>query len=318
MNPRAPRTLVLGAAAGLPLLVLSASYLLMVLEHGTWSLGNVVVHEDGRHTFWQTLFFTDHFLREIPIVVFTVLAVQWAWPSGPRGRPGGPVATGALLLAIALVVACLVHATANVGWSESLLSLGQYRTRGEQASYGAHWDYHLLHLLFLFLLTRVFVAWWAGEGQTRMAWWLAAFLLATLLFVPTLKPFTDVFYVAHQAREIATHTLIMWPWLIAWRVIETGGPEAPEALTRPVAVIRQRPWSLLLLLIIPMALLILLLRQDIGALAQRDAPALYLYAPHAFEHSLDLIFALSLMAAWPALKRVFGRPEREAQRAAGS
>ncbi|MCA9727033.1 MAG: hypothetical protein R3E12_12500 [Candidatus Eisenbacteria bacterium] len=62
-------------ALAVPVVTLCGSYLYLTRLHGTWRLFSSVVHEDGRRTLLQTIFYFEHFLREVPVSAFLAIAV---------------------------------------------------------------------------------------------------------------------------------------------------------------------------------------------------------------------------------------------------
>jgi hypothetical protein len=138
-----------------PALVLLASYVWLALDHGTPLLWNVLVHESGRYTFGETVFYFSHFLREVPTVVAYALFLLGvsggvARTTGQDEEPDRDARAGwlALGLAMALVGSALWATAASQGWDSALQDLLQYRTRDDLSGYGTHWRYHWLSTLW--------------------------------------------------------------------------------------------------------------------------------------------------------------------------
>ena len=62
----------------LPLAVLTTAFVILCVHHGTAWPWNTVVHEDGRRTLLETIFYFDHALGELPLDLLLSAAVAGA------------------------------------------------------------------------------------------------------------------------------------------------------------------------------------------------------------------------------------------------
>lgn len=187
----------------LPMLVLSAAFLIICVHHGTAWPWNVVVHEDGRRTLLQTIFYFDHALGELPLDLLLSAAVAGAMLS-PAGQPFGKLTAICLALDLAIFA----------GARDAAPYLFQFHTRdSEPMVYGSHWRYHLLSQTALMLLPLVVLVWKRNRVLTT-AW--VAFAALTLLFGISSASFIDPRYLGHQARELFTHALVTIPLAIGF------------------------------------------------------------------------------------------------------
>jgi hypothetical protein len=196
----------------LPLAVLSAAFVILCVHHSTAWPWNVVVHEDGRRTLLDTIFYFDHAAGELPLDILLGAAVAGAilcaFPAS-AARPLGKLAAVCLALDAVIIA----------GAKERALYLFQFHTRdNEPMVYGSHWHYHLLSQAALMLLPLIFVL--IKYNRVLVTAW-AVFAALTIVFGISSHSFIDPRYLGHQARELFTHTLVTVPLAIAtvltWR-----------------------------------------------------------------------------------------------------
>jgi hypothetical protein len=299
----------------IPAGVLIGSYVWLAMDRGTAGLWNVVVHESGRYTLGQTLFYVAHFLREVPTdiayALFTLAATGGfgtvAPDAAPRGRQLGwfCLAAAVVLCAVALI------ATAGAdGWSSAFMDLFQFRTRDDVAAYGSHWRFHWLSTLWFGAVVGLapVVARMAGRpvaaphrGMERAAW--AYFLAFTAVFGISADVFVDTRYVGHQAREILTHgpvTVLLGVGVMLTAIArlgatrrEAGGPSGNRGAL----------WARVGLgIAIPVYLAVVALSGDVMAAGQSDRGLAAMVAAHYFEHALDyLLVALLVLGGFGLL-----------------
>ena len=205
----------------LPWAVLSAAFVILCVHHGTAWPWNVVVHEDGRRTLLDTIFYFDHALGELPLDLLLSAAVAGAMLCAFPSPTANPLRT---LLAVCLILDAVIIAGAN----QRALYLFQFHTRDEQPMiYGSHWHYHFLSQTALMLLPLVFVS--VRRNRVLITAW-AVFAALTIVFGISTATFIDPRYLGHQSRELFTHTLVTIPLTIAWLVGRTprsaAGPQA--------------------------------------------------------------------------------------------
>jgi hypothetical protein len=298
---------IIAACLGIPAAVLLASWVWLALEHQTLGLWGVVVHESGRYTLGETIFYFGHFLREVPIAIayalFLLSASGSATLDGPdRDRRGTSPARWAFLLGAGVLVGgTLVAAALSAGLGSALQDLFQYRTRDDLAGYGTHWRYHWLSTLWFGAvatlaptLTRR-VPGLPGLGVSRF-WRRAAwgyFIVLTLVFGLSADIFADARYAGHQAREILTHgpvtALAGLGILLAW---SGAGGTRPTARDPDIRVTRLLVGVVLL---VPIHLAVVSLRGDVMAQGQSDLGLSAMVAAHYFEHTLDYLLVLLLL-----------------------
>jgi hypothetical protein len=299
-----------------PVTLLAGAYVWLALEHGTWTLWGVIVHESGRYTLGQTVFFFRHFLREVPVDVamglFCAAAIGSAEPAARRRPP----AAAAALLAVGLVALAFVLEAGEEGSREVARDLLQFRTRDDDAVYGAHWNSHLLSTIWFGAAAYGAAVIWAGRGGLvrprgaartlrAAAWgWVA---LLTVVFGVQADVFTSPRYIGHQAREILTHGLITLPLTIAvlrWvtgRRAHLGADATPVA--RPSRSVQAALW--IAIAGIPIFLVLAFRGADFAATAQLQSGLAGVVAAHAFEHVLDMVLVvlvgLAAVGTGPAL-----------------
>lgn len=304
--------LALVVLLGSPALVLFASYALLAVRHGRWNLFPVVVHESGRYTLTETIFYFRHFVRELPVNTFVAFAV------GILAVQQGPMAAGlsqsrrktdvirrlAGLGALAIPIIALGMTWHQIDRRETWIELAQYRTRDELSEFGSHWRYHLLHVADSFLFSHgllLMARGFAGLGSSSrgmLRWvtvWIVLFGLITLGFGAPLRSLTDPLYLAHQAREIETHRLLtLCPAVgcILWLDHVLGA--ACDLTTSGLRTFWRGVMWIVLATFIPVWIFLMLRHADLPALAGRRVDLWQLAAAHHFEHVLDAIYVVAL------------------------
>ena len=211
---------------GIPAALLFISYAGMCWKVGALWPGDALVHESGRKTLVQTIFWLEHGVRELAIDALLGAAVAGAllsfWPaSAPVSRPLRRrimVWTGGFTLAFVAFV--VTGAWMSSGPRVVLEELMHFHTRlGAPLVYGSHWHTHSLERIALMMLALTLAAGHAvltrrdpsvrrAPGVRVYRWAIGIFLLATLVFRPTLHSLVDSIHIGHQARELFTHSLV--------------------------------------------------------------------------------------------------------------
>ncbi len=294
-----------------PLVVLSISYLYLSLEYQTLSLFSVKLHESGKYTLLQTILYFDHFVREIPtgIVYAFSVSVSFYLLSPLTGvslhsirRIFIPVAFSMLFFLFIVVSGAIYKA----GFESFLLDLFQFRTRDDLVSYGSHWHSHLLDMSFVLLYSLALSFMYRGitgtpgrrinlRGMRLLLIWAAIFIACTMIFIPTIKFLADTRYLAHQLREIATHSMTTVPLAYGGLVLFEGSllKNAGSGRTN-TQLIRIGALLMMAALVIPLFIAVSLMGRDIIAEAQKKASYWNLLASHYFEHTLDYFFVSAL------------------------
>jgi hypothetical protein len=297
-----------------PAAVLTGAFIWLAIDHRAFGLWNVVVHESGRYTLGQTVFYVSHFLREIP----TVLAMALFIVSTSNARIDAPGErdrrTTLVWTMVALSAACLIVAVSFArvsladGTREALQNLIQSYTRDDVQAYGSHWRFHFLSTIWFALAVPV-SAWVGyrflggptpGEFRRSRTWrvaWLY-FLALTVVFGLSLEPILDPRFIGHQAREILTHALTTLP-------LGLGLLAAVHRLAGVQCASRPGRWptaALAGVMLIPAYLGIAVFATDAMATGQTERGLAAVVAAHFFEHVLDFVLAGCLVVGIEGLR----------------
>jgi hypothetical protein len=306
---------------GGPLLILAAAYILLCLESGTVNIFHVVVHENGRHTFLQTLFYFDHFIREVGIGLMTAWGLAAAFslyaPSEPAAghRPKWEIA-----VVMGLLLSAVIGAVSKTGWNGFWLDLFQFRITDHEVAAGSHWHAHLLHVFFILpfsiglsFLYRSSMGIRAAAIHRRslcgiMAW-LGTFLLLTVIFRTPMTPLVEVRPLAHQFREIITHGTVTVPLALSWLGFKECRNFIPGSKCKHDRgfLVYGFLWVLAAALI-PVWILFQLGGQEVLSEAQKQSHYGDLFASHYFEHFLDYLWTVPLAGIF--YSEVFNRRQR--------
>jgi hypothetical protein len=294
---------VIGVLSALPIVVLAAAFGWLALDHRTFALWNVVVHESGRYTFGQTVFYFGHFLREVPVAVTYALFLLAASGGAGTGTPQSPpvrMRPLPLLAAAALLGIAFIAAARSAGVQSALHDLLQYRTRDDEVAFGSHWHYHWLSTLWFGAAVTTGV--WAAQRIRRIPrlalharWSLLAWLWfagLSIVFGVSADVFTNAQYAGHQAREIMTHAAVTLPAGIGLVMIAAAGSSTVQRRVHPIAAALAAAMAVL----IPTHLAVITLAG--GGVMEHGQTELGLgamVAAHYFEHTLDYLFILLLL-----------------------
>lgn len=267
------------------------SYAYLAIHHRRVNLINISIHESGRYTLLQTLFYCSHFLRELPIDTLYTLCIFWTLSVVEPRVLGGWVNPHSypLLAALALFVLVVFSGSiGQVGLKSSLLDLLQARETDEEVAFGAHWQMHGLSTLSLMLIFILPATFFELESVGFISSVFVSFILLSLFFKVGIRSVMDPRWILHGAREILTFCLLIgvplfFP-LIA-RIITEG------RLTTAAAVVA------LAIVLLGTHYTRLTLRTDIGkaSRAQPGLPASCLIFSHFFEHALDFVYMILLL-----------------------
>ncbi len=305
----------------LPALVLLVAYVGVSLQAGTPWPWNRVVHEDGQHTFLETIFYFEHATRELVLDAVLALAVAGAVRHFyPPSRASGDANLARMrawlavwtLAALALILGgtAYVNAFGRYYAAEArgqaiLDNLAQYPTRpGAPLVWGAHWRYHLIER-FAEIALAFFGAGllWLRDGRpdgrhgrsgaSLYATALVVFAAATLVFGVSAQPFRDPTYLGHQLRELVTHTLVTLPLAMGTCFVLARRFSLPASSTRSSL----HAWPVYAAGAVGVAcaafVLIASVLQKAQMYGQKKALAELLF-PHFFEHSLGYVFVSAL------------------------
>jgi hypothetical protein len=314
----------------MPLLYGLAAYIYLAFWHGKPWLLTTLIHENGRLTLAGSLFYFDHFLACVPMILFFALCAAGGFALGaPLPESVAPARARFLavnmLLPVPLYLGVIFMASWQVaGWQRTLDYSLQSIERDGVLSPGGSWNQLQLSnipiglgtIAAAFALGRS----WSGaqhEPPGRLVragrvFLVVAFAVAvglSLLWWPGWEAFLNPRWLAHSVREHATYPLTAIPIALAcilathaYVIRQTGGS---------TAFTLRMPLLALVLLGLGVALLagqlLVLRRTDVLAIAQKPAFAPeglsvgYLLASHVFEHFLDFVFIAPLSAGLYAL-----------------
>ena len=299
----------------IPIITYLISYFYLAYYHRSLLLFNVIVHENGKYSFLQSLFYASHFLGHIPVL--TVLAFLFTgYYLVLTGKIRNPynLQTNKMLiwLLIVFLIISFFSSLTFFGMSETVdFIVGRTQGRGVNGEGGA-WDLHLPSLLllvfflpvYLYLILR-FLKVDIVPSLFGLTYLIAGFLLLIVFnylfnkFDPVIlkRICTDPRYLAHAVRELATFPLTYFPiplYFILLREKSVSGFGA------------EKKHRILQLFLVAFSLIFLAgfiyevwaaILGGIGNLSQKPAFAHggklgipYLLASHYFEHFLDSIY----------------------------
>ena len=288
--------------------VVLASLIAICVHTGTlWPWG-MVVHEDGRRTLAETVFYFEHAARELPIDLLLSVAVAGSvlrfYPAVPRASTGRRQSRRMLfpflVLSAVVMGVILVGAGMQAGVQGVTANLMQMYTReGAVPAPGAHWRYHLLSRLGVMLSCYALTGFSrrlsdqdpsvGPTGSAKVFLIAVAVLLAPGLFVGfTTAPFASSVYLGHQARELVTHTLVTAPWalgLCLWlrqRVMPETGKSGSRGVSGELWIVAGSAVLIYCYLIVGAVIT--------GARAEAQTDSLVrLVAVHFLEHSFSYL-----------------------------
>ena len=296
------------AAVLLAALVMVTSYAWLAIAHGTFWLGDVVVHENGRLTLGGTVGYFEHFIREWPVDILIALGLAAiVRPVVARTAGSRRVAVLATLGALLLPIAALTIAIQRTGWELVRHDLLQSVTRDGVFVWGSHWHSHWLPMVCIALVATALTR---RSLLTVSAWaWLG---VLTMVFGIGTATFTSPQFVGHQLRELVTEVGVMAPFAIGTalagvdgaRRVGLGGLRSTDYHSD------EYRWRTLVALgaaaIIALALGLLTLTLGSTNAIQPGAGWSAVIAAHVFEHSLDYAWVALLTTAavaWGAARR---------------
>jgi hypothetical protein len=299
----------------LPVSVYAFSYIYLAAYHGQAALWNIVVHESGRLTFYETLFYSSHFIAHIPVHIVLALFFVGSFLGFANRAREQTRAWRHLLGAIGLfLLTCLAHSLLTFGMEDTMDYILQRKQGTDRFGEGGSWKLHYPSMMILPLLIPTYI--WAVRrllglptNSGRFAWRfpitaIVGFVLFAGLFET--DPLNEIAhawsnprYLGHSVREIATFTLTYFPlllWLMIKKEQPVPGPYPADARLPTPAIVAFTVFMILFAYQVAVSL-----RADIGSIAQKPDFAVggeltvpYLLASHYFEHFLDtLFFALS-------------------------
>lgn len=300
-----------------PLAILTLMYVWLAVDHRTLLLWHVQIHESGHYTFGETVFYFNHFLREVAIDIAYALFVL-AGCAGAGGLKLGEavdsrrpmvLACVALGAACALIAAAVVGAAGKHGLDSAVRDLLQFRTRDDLSGYGSHWRFHWLSTLWFGVAALLCAPLIARpldgnlsdpRRQMYIARWLPWVYFATLTtaFGLSSKTFLDVRYAGHQAREILTHGPVTGLFALGALQLSTRWLSGSlRRWPRAAPSIRLTPTTcvqLALFVTIPVYLAVVTSSGAVMEVGQSEYGLVAMIGAHFFEHTLDYVLVVLL------------------------
>lgn len=222
----------------LPFGTLTISWLWICINNGSICPLNKIVHEDGKRTLFDTIFYFEHALRELPvdlILAVTIAGAVSSFYSGHSTHFTSIYSKNKRLLWLLgvftfLIIIILPIMTGLQQGSKVLIeNIFQMPTRdGDPLVWGAHWRYHFLSrgcLLVLSFFVVGFYSYWVRSvtkvpiRQENFYFYyvtIGIFVLLSIIFGINKEPFLNAQYIGHQGRELFTHTLVTLPLSIGF------------------------------------------------------------------------------------------------------
>jgi hypothetical protein len=311
-----------------PIVLLIGAYIHMAFRYDKIWLFNTIVHERGKYTLLEVIFYFRHFLWELPIK--TVYAFFLVGTFFYFGRPETSLKDGraapvlprqiiiSIFLALATGVLAFLMTTKAYGFHEALAGLIQSRiSELKPLAIGSHWRNHFLSNIVLYLTSISSVLLYRlieqkGAWQKRRFGFLlpltaAFFVIVTLLFGVNLDPFQVPSYLGHQLREIFGTDLTITMLLSIGILIhlESKFDSGNIQIERKENVIWRKNILYIICSGVPAVLISSFLVLKVltlnikGEMAKLGSTAGWskvdLFAWHFFEHSLDYFYAGALV-----------------------
>jgi hypothetical protein len=311
----------------IPSLLLVGAYIRMAIFHGRLWLFDTIVHENGRYTLLEVIFYFRHFCWEMPMKalysMFIVGAFLYYGKPVSGTKETHTVIPSRLILLSGLAVFLLVSISIimtikDTGFRETMLGLLQYRTSElKPPDFGSHWRNHLLSNVVLFSASALFILYYrlncySGQWMKRqfssfMPLSLGLFVLLTFVFGLTTDPFKTPSYIGHQLREIfgtdipITMLITIGVMICLERKYDKGCIKNNESMENSPASYIQHiiVWSIFTF--IPTFFLIAKVltfdfSDEIERLGGTEGwSTMDIFAWHFYEHFLDYLFVISLV-----------------------
>lgn len=271
-----------------PAIIWIGSYLYLAFYYKRWNIFKVRIHESGHYTFIGTVFYFNHFLRELLPDTFFALTMYWTYHVTHANQPGGEADgyfTRILTALIIFLVGTFIGSVRSVGLRNTLLDLFQFREVDVVVEFGSHWQMHFLSTLTIMLLIILPAFTTEVQEYNLVVILFLAFFAVSILFRTGLKAVQDSRWILHGGREILT----FFPLMVL----------PSYAFNLSIQDVRLNLWSALAIIALVILLLCYLrvyLRSDVRELARGDFEVRYLIASHFFEHVLDVVYIFLLVA----------------------
>lgn len=309
----------------IPLITFTLSYLYLAFYHRQAWLGPVIIHENGRLTLWQSIFYYEHFLAQVPqdIVLSFFIAGSFRLfspaslklHSRPSSRKRRVLLGGCSLL---LLLFSLGATAWDLGWPTTWQILAQYKENDMIFHFGGNWRLSFtanVCTLFLSLAAAIFCTIWITQKPAvidksqilTLGIGVGVLIALAFIFSVDQNTFYNTRYIMHNVREIVTNLSIILPLTLGllwiFHEIPANPPPRPEGLLRQLLTSK---WFMVSCItsagIVGYHLTIgfshsVALHAQQPSFSSQPLPIAYLFAAHYFEHCLDycLICLLSLL-----------------------
>jgi len=304
------------------------SYAYLALWHRKLFLWDTVIHENGRLTLLGSLFYFDHFLGCVPMVILFSLCTVGGFAIGSRASSSADVLRTSFVAVVLLLVSFLFVLLAffaslyMVGWHRTIEYVFQRIERDGVMSKGGTWNVLQLSNIPIALVaigassSLVSYARWAdSSGDTNLIiGGITCIAVAAILCVgiSTLnwcgwQSFLNPRWLAHSTREVVTYPLTGLPIALTSVLLVELYISGTNTYTVGPPLL-----SLMLIgtsVVIVIGQLMLLKNVDVSAMAQKPSFSRgglsipYLLCSHVFEHFLDFVLMGSLTGGLYALVR---------------
>jgi len=299
----------------LPVFAYIVSYLYLAYYHGKFLIFNTIVHESGKYTLLQDMFYASHFLGHIPVhtvlAFFFVGAYLCLTGSNSNRYPKKKIRILFTLLVFLLISSFFLSLTV-FGYEDTLSFMAQRKQGVGIYAEGGSWNLHLPSTMLLLLLIPVYIYIVKRifgrsiepnpSGLFYISLGFIFFFLFTFLFNRNIVDaffsiWGDPRYLGHSVRELLTFPVTYFPvplYFILSGETRVGGSRKRKRNRNLECVMASLGIVFLLGLFyqsyIP-------LTEGIGNIAQKPdfakggkLGAPYLLASHYFEHFLDTIY----------------------------
>lgn len=324
-----PLSMLIMVFLSLPIAYFAMSYAYLAWWHNKALLWNTLIHENGRLTLSESLFYFDHFVACVPmIIVFALCTAGGFMLSGQIHSDLDTFRTffiAAILIffSISLISFAFIASIITAGWRRTIDYAYQRIERDGVMSRGGSWNQlQLSNIPIAFGTIGVSSALMMYENgsvpradATCLIGMIACISTAAALCIGisvfnwcTFKAFLNARWLAHSIRELVTYPFTGIPIALSSILIVEYYLSGLHIWT-----IEPRPLSLILLaasIVIITIELILLKNTDILTIAQKPSFAAnglsipYLLCSHVFEHFLDFVLIGPLTGGIYALARL--------------
>ena len=311
-----------------PAVLLISAYLYMTTYYQKLWLFNTIVHENGKYTLLEVIFYFKHFSWEMLIKTVYAFFIVGAFyyygnPSSSNKNVSVPEISSrwiavSLVFVVVLFITTIASTVKQSDIHETLLGFFQYRTSELRPPvFGSHWRNHFLSNIVLLsatsaviLLYRIifFNGQWAQRKFSRLFTLSGGiFIVLTVVFGFTMDPFVTPSYLGHQLREIfgtdLSITMLLGIGVLIYLERRFDYREKRSKVGGGRQGIRFRSliiWCISALIpavFIIIKVLSLDVSGEISSIGKTsDWSVLDLFAWHFFEHSLDYIWVISLVS----------------------